>query len=206
MSETYADHQTESAPGFLADDASQSWLWTLGIVKDGLVAATKAAVKARFAKLAPPDALLELARDRNLDAGFNETQASLRARVLGAWGQWLESGRPYGISRAFEIDGLVNVYITESSADPTLQWFEFDVKVSPPFPWPGTTIADVPQAWQDRIVKLIRKWKPTHTVCRRLTIDVYGETWAQRFARRPKWGTTPKEPWGLRRIVFEDIR
>lgn len=202
----FDDYQQQDRPSWAAAPRALAWALVLGTMKQAVVQAAKEAVKLRFAKLAPPDALPDIARDRGLDVGFAETQASLRYRIANAWEQWGYSGTPYGLFRAFELDGLVNTIITEKSDDASLGWWQFDVRINPPFPWVGTTTADVPQVWRDRIVKLVRKWKPTHAECRTLTINCYGETWSAYFVRRPTFDTVPLEPLGEPAIVFSNIR
>lgn len=202
----YVDFQQRTVPAWLAGARGLAWALVLGTMKQSLVEAAKASVKARFRRLAPPDALLEIAADRGMDPAPVETQGSLRLRVAQAWEQWEMAGTKDGMFRVFELDGLVNTIVLDKSDDPSLEWWQFTVRVSPPFPWPGSTVDDVPQEWIDRLVRLIRKWKPTHTECKRLTISCSSETWAQHHARRGTWGHVPREPWGRRRIVIDNIR
>lgn len=206
MSADYVDYQVASLPGWLAGPRALAWALVLGVAKEGLAQAAKAAVKARFASTSPPDGLVEIARDRGVDAGLRETQGSLRRRIAQSWEQWGMSGTRDGLFRAFELDGLVNAQVLDHADLAELRWYEFVVRIDPPFPWPGSTVDDIPDEWVARLVGLIRKWKPAHATCLRLEIRCFSETWAQRHARRATWGATPLEPWGARRLVIHDIR
>lgn len=203
----FDDYQAELAPSWLSGPWGLLWSRILGVVKQGSVQAAKEAVKARFANLGAPDALLELALDRALDVGFAETQAKLRQRVLDAWATWQKAGTRQGMVDAFASVGLVGVEIAEATTSPVLQWWQFDLTVHPPFPWEGSSPENVPQSYRDLFVSLVKKWKPTHAECRRLQVNCYAETWTQRQARRGTWNAPPPEPWtGKILVIQEGIR
>lgn len=201
----FDDAQIERAPEWLQRPMGVIWSGIAGLMKQGAVQAAKDAVKARFVNLAPPDALLDMARDRALDVGFQESAGALRARIKKAWSTWQKGGTRQGMIDAFAAVGF-NAEILERPDAPVLQWWQFDVLVHPPFPWDGLSPENVPQNYQDLFVALVRKWKPTHAECRRLVVDCYAETWNQRQARRVTWNADPPEPWtGKLLIVKEGI-
>lgn len=199
----FDDYQAETSPEWLQRPAGLLWSRILGVVKHGTVEAAKQAVKARFVSLSPPDALLELALDRGLDVGFRETAAALRVRIANAWATWKKSGSKQGMIDAFAAVGCT-AEVLEQPDSPVLQWWQFDVVVHPPFPWEGPSPENVPAEYQALFVSLVRKWKPTHAQCRRLLVDCYAETWAQRQARRITWATVPPEPWTGKTLVVQE--
>lgn len=200
----FDDYQAELSPSWLRGPFGILWSRILGLGKAGVVAAAKEAVKQRFAATAAPDALLELAADRALDVGFLETAASLRSRVYDAWETWMWAGTRKSMVDAFASVGLANIEITESTTSPILGWWQFDLTVHPPFPWEGPSPENVPENYRALFKALVRKWKPTHAECRRLQVNCYAETWAQRQARRVTWDAPPPEPWTGKILVIQE--
>lgn len=199
----FDDYQAETAPPWMGGPNGELWSRILGLGKQGLVMAAKAAVKSGFARLAPPDALPEIAATFALDVGFNEVASALRARIHGAWETWQLAGTNAGLERAFADAGLT-ILIVERPASTALGWWQFDVRIEPPFPWPGLAPEDVPPEWRAFALALVRKWKPTHAECRRLSVNCFGETWTQRQARRVTWDALPQEPWTGRQLVIAE--
>lgn len=199
----FDDYQAETAPPWMGGENAELWSRILGLGKQGVIQAAKAAVKSGLARLAPPDALPEIATTFGLDVGFREVAGALRTRILGAWGTWEIAGTRTGLVRAFADAGLTATVIgrNESSA---LGWWQFDLRIDPPFPWEGLAPEDVPQEWRAFARALVKKWKPTHAECRRLSVNCYGETWAQRQTRRVTWDALPQEPWTGRQLVIAE--
>lgn len=183
-------------PSWLSDFGGKAWSRVLGTVKQSVLEAARAAIFLRFPGYCPPDALVQHALERNLDMGYGENQARLSARVKKAWATWALAGTRAGMIEAFTTAGMSNITIYESADAPALRWWEFDIIVRPPFPWPGVTVADIPDSYKSLIRQLVKKWKPTHAVCRLITIAVYAETWDERQARRGTWDASPNEAWG----------
>lgn len=191
----YDDFQIESAPPWLRDDNGTLWNRVLGLVKQALAEGARKAVMMRFAATAPIDALHALLEDRNLDPVWNENETSVRARIRKAWDTWLKAGTNAGLAEALQLAGYTNFEIREQPQDGTLKWWEFEVWLFRPFPWldqyltdgrwddpgvwddGGVWAADMPAPDLSRIRMLIRKWKPTHALCRTIAVVHAGEAW-----------------------------
>ena len=78
---TYAEFEPATAPPWLQGKWGQAWFRVSGLLKDAWVDRAKGAVKARFADLAPADALGSLLRDYALDPPFNELESTTRSRI-----------------------------------------------------------------------------------------------------------------------------
>lgn len=98
----FATYESEGlAPGWLQGYAGKGYLAARGSRKDAFVQGCREAVKARFPGVCPSDALPYHGRDRLLDQGPGETEASYRARLLAAWETWAWAGTAYGVLLAF---------------------------------------------------------------------------------------------------------
>lgn len=97
----YRDYQKALAPGWLRDEWGEAFLGAFGALKDWLASVAKEAVKARMPRLGPPDAIAELGRERGIERGAAEAEASYRERVRAAWDTWRWAGTPYGVLLAF---------------------------------------------------------------------------------------------------------
>lgn len=209
----YEDYQVKSAPPWLQDADGQSWNRVLGLAKQSVLEAARAAVKARFSSTAPLDALHELLEDRGLDPSWKETEPSVRERIRRAWNTWEKAGSKLGMGEALELAGYTNYEIREQPQDGTLAWREFEVWVLPPFPWVdlysadgywddagvwgdgGLWAPDLPPEDLARLRLIVRKWKPTHTVCRNIVIVHAGETW-DATAPPGTWDDDAAATWG----------
>ena len=194
----YADYQPDTAPPWLQRDAGRAFLYVLGLVKDAWLEAAKRAVKARFASIAPPDAIAYLLRDYDLPERFNESEDIARARILDAWRSWELAGTPGGVVHALNTAGFANVSVQERIN--AVRWWEYRVVLRPAFPWDHTvlpyerwgaatwgeyhytggapTLAD-----RDRVLTLVRKWAPAHAHLDFVVVQISGPTWGS-FA----WG------------------
>lgn len=191
----YQDFQVEDAPSWLQNPKGRIWNAVLGLMKQAAREAAVAAVKMRFASTAALDALPHLLEDRNLDPAWNETETSVRARIRKAWVTWMLAGTKLGVGEALKLAGYTNFDIREANTDGTLAWWQFEVFLFTPFPWPDEYLADGrwddPGVWDDggvwatdlpapdltRLRALIKKWKPTHSRCRAIVLVHAGETW-----------------------------
>lgn len=209
----YDDFQVTFAPSWLSDLAGKMWNRCLGTVKQAFVEGVTAATQARFADLAPLDALPALLEDRNLDPAWRENELSVRARIKRAWSTWEKQGTKEGLAEAIELAGYTNYEIREQPQDGTLRWWEYEVWLRPPFPWVDDYLADGrwddPGVWDDggvwaadlppedlaRLRRLVRKWKSKHAECRRIVIVHAGETW-DATAPPGTWDDDPLATWG----------
>lgn len=208
----YDDYQVEYAPSWLSDDNGKLWNRCLGLVKQAIVEGAKLATKMRFADTAPIDALPVLLEDRDLDPAWGENETSVRARIKRAWVTWLMAGTKAGMSEGLRLAGYTNFEIREQPQDGTLKWWEFEVWLTPPFPWLDSYLADGrwddPGVWDDgglwapdlpppdlaRLRLVVRKWKPAHASCRAIVIVHAGEQW-DASAPPGTWDDDPTATW-----------
>lgn len=209
----YDDYQVRRAPSWLSDAAGIVWNRVLGTMKNAVTAATEAAVMCRFPSRAPLDALPVLLEDRQLDPPWNETESSVRARLKAAWATWTEAGRPKSLADALRLAGYTKFEILEQKDDPTLEWWEFEVRLYPPFPWVDQYLIDGrwddPGVWDDggvwapdmplpdmaRVRQAVAKWPGTHTRCRGILVVHAGEAW-DASAPPGQWDDDPNATWG----------
>lgn len=208
----YDDFQVADAPSWLSDAAGQLWSRMLGTMKNAFLSAATSAVMARFASTAPVDALPLLLEDRQLDPAWNESEDSIRRRIIRAWATWSEAGRPESLKEALRLAGYTNFQIREANVDPSLASWQFEVWLYPPFPWTEEHLADGlwgdPGVWDDggvfsgemppdhafRIRGAIRKWPGLHMRCRAIVVVHGGETWDA--TPGATWDDTPSATWG----------
>jgi hypothetical protein len=210
----YDDYQI-SRTDFIGGENGTLWKRCLGIFKDAIVAAGKAAVKARWANTSTPSALVDCLENQGLDPAWNESESSVKARLLATWSTHEQGQTIAGISAALEAAGYADYQIIESTADPSLQWFEFDVVVSPPFPWADNSREDGawddPGVWDDcgnyaavmpasdlaRLRLIVSgRHKPTHARCRNIVVQHLGggEAWDD-TAPPGLWDDDPTATW-----------
>lgn len=116
---SYATFQIDAsqAPPWLLGPLGAAWLSAFGATKDSIVDRAKQSVKARFAGIAPSDALSTMGGERGILRGPTEGEASYRARIQNAWNSWGYAGTAWGLLYAFWIAGCPNVQIqTQGSA------------------------------------------------------------------------------------------
>jgi hypothetical protein len=209
----YDDWQVANAPPWLGGESGALWSRCLGIVKDAVAAAMRAAVNQRFADVAHISSLVALLEDRGLDPAWRETETSVRARIKQAWATWQLAGTKAGMAKALELAGYTNYEIIEQTEDGTLQWWQFYIVIKAPFPWTDTYLADGrwddPGVWDDggswaedipapdlaRLRLIARKWKPTHAECTHIRIVHSGETW-DATAPPGTWDDDLNATWG----------
>lgn len=192
---SYSEYETTIEPSWLSGQWGNAWVDSHALFRDLFVALLKEAVKARHPLLCNPDALKWIARDRDIDIGYRESQGQMSARLAAAWPTWSQAGRPISITDGLALAGYANTYTVEAHQDGSLRWWEFDVVVVYPFPWPdgwlddglwddpgdwddgGTWPTDVPPLELELVRSVIRKWKPTHSRCRRIAFVHAGDFW-----------------------------
>lgn len=199
----YREYEQDTAPGWMAGFWGSAWDYVMGLAKDALVQAARDAVKARFAAIAPVDALPRLLRDFVLDDPYNETTDGVRARLAQVWTTWSLAGTKAGLIAALETAGYTNVTLTER-AGPT--WRDFTVTLRPPFAWDhliqpwarwddgwlwdgGYRWAGIaPPGERERVLAIIRKWKPTHARLKWVLVEVAGPYWGETTWGGSTWG------------------
>lgn len=195
----YRDYEVQTAPAWLLDVFGEAYHFVVGLLKDGWVEATRDAVKARFAAIAPADAIPHLLKDFVLDDLYNETLAQTRGRLAKAWSLWMKAGTKAGMLEAFADAGYTTVDIQENVT--AGRWWEFQVVLRPPFPWDhalatywtwdGGAVWDGGAHWsglapigeRERVLALIKKWKPKHARLKACLVQLSGPYWGE-FA----WG------------------
>jgi hypothetical protein len=190
---SYEQWLVEQSPGWLQGPYGAGYVGTLGLTKDTVVDAVKQAIKARFIKLAPNDALGYIGDDRVIERYPVDTDATYRARLVAAWETWLYAGTDRGVIAAMNAAGFANVQIFNNLVGPGFEmtwppdsdaanWSRFWVVITDPQwtgvawgdghkwgdPWSwGTTATAADAAW---IRAIIRKWKSSHTICKEILI------------------------------------
>jgi len=169
----------ELAPGWLQTSKNAAWLRASGDLKDSLADRAKAAVKARFARLAPRDALDLLGSERQLERGPSESDATFAEHVAGAWKLWQWAGTAKGVLVALRESGYPNALIEIVNGN------EFRLDASgeaviehlPPGSW---AVEATPGFWSKFIVLL-----PSNPWGARLAADAHRASYA--MARSRAW-------------------
>lgn len=84
-------------PGWLRREWGAKFLYTTGVVLDGVMQWADEGVSARFPALAPDDALPAIASDRGVILGFDEPRASKEVRLRRAIDDAKTAGTPYAM-------------------------------------------------------------------------------------------------------------
>lgn len=199
---TFKDEHLEQAPPFLRDPAADTLHKAQGDAKDSLVDRARHAIKARFALIAPEDALPRIAFDRQLAAGPGESAASWAARLVGAWAAWPLAGTASGVLNAlwdagyptaqlvtqrghrFALDGSRQRVRTIGPAvtfDPPNFWNTFLVYFEPPLPaaWVSGGVPADGSPESERMKRLVKKWKASYARFDRVVIRVSGHVWGE---------------------------
>lgn len=198
------------APPFLRQAAGEALVRAYGDVKDFLLDRTKQAVKARFAAIAPRDAVTAIGGERQLPQGPTELPADYAARVVGAWDAWPLAGTAKGILNALRDGGYVGVQLFIAKGwrftlDPTTQalvkvnlmpgivtpyWASFFVyfpAASFPARWSGTPPAQSSDEGQF-IIGQVKKWKSAIARFDKVAFDQGGPLWGTVSWGAFNWG------------------
>lgn len=127
---TYEDWLVEEVvPTWLRGTWGARWFRVLGRLADIIGEGARQAVKARFPKHAPVDALDAIGWERLIDRGPNESDERYRQRVAGPWDVWPYGGTATGIIAALRGFGLGSprVYNHRTSTTPAKPYnWKFD--------------------------------------------------------------------------------
>lgn len=187
----FSDYEVELAPPWLRGRWGEAWGRASGLVKDLVAEGAMQAVKARFLRAGPPDALAYAGNDRWIERAPGEADAVYRARLLQAFETWRLAGTSKGILRALAIIGYPKATIYESHQwfpkDP--RWWRFWIVIDPPHGFSlwrlgdGTKLGtkllglDKPdgKAALDLLRRVVRKWKAAHAVCANIVLVLFGK-------------------------------
>ena len=182
-------------PSWLLGPWGRAWHAVTGSVKEALAQASREATKARFAAIAPSDALPYAGGNVATSRARNETQSSFRARILAAWTRWVYCGTRKGLIDA--LDALYPEYPASASileywdapvdfGIDDARWARFAVDMTIPhwaiapawdaFHWDDGSHWDVsaPEADVRAVRATIHQWTPACAHCVRLRIHVTG--------------------------------
>lgn len=187
----YDEYQYDLSPVALRDPVGEAWSTAFGIMKDALVEGAIQAVKARYARTAPEDAVPYIAGERSLEQVPGETLYTFRPRIEAAWDAW----RPYGgtktgLVNAIGLFGLADFEVVESAdwdATPG-EWWNFWIYVNQPHPFTygwhvgdGTIIGDLtarlglkPYDLFSALMRAIKTWRPSHALMQACTFIFSG--------------------------------
>lgn len=187
---TYEDWLVEEViPTWLRDTWGERWFRALGRMADLVVDGAKQAVKARFVRLAPTDALDALGWERLIERGPNESHERYRERVSKPWDVWPQAGTAGGIQAALQGYGLgsARVYNHRTVTTPAksynwrfddndTNWSRLWVVLDPEaHPWTPLVAADTLLASDELLAgitmtasefrtlrRLVHRWRPAH--------------------------------------------
>ena len=154
----------------------ENWATAFGIMKDGIVEGSIAAVKTRFVQTAPEDALALAGYERSMPQSPIESGYAYRARLLNAWNVWQYAGTRKGLVDAIALLGVnATVYENKDWAQPAGLWADFWVYLFQPHPFSvsfyvgdgttcgsGVTIGVKPGNLYAALVNTIKQWRPAH--------------------------------------------
>jgi hypothetical protein len=188
----FQDFEVELAPPWLRGRWGEAWARTLGLVKDMLAEGGVEAIKARFLRGGPADALAYAGTDRWIERAPGEGDASYRARLLSAFETWRLAGTNKGITTALAAIGYPKARVFENHdwfpSDP--RWWRFWIVIDPPHGFSAWKLGDGTKlgmkllglstdgdtkAALDLLRRVIRKWKAAHTTCERIIIVLFGK-------------------------------
>ena len=191
----YSEYEVQRAPVWLRGEFGSGWLQSHGFLKDGLAEGARQGVLARFVSKAPSDALPVLASERSLERMPADTDATWRARLADAWSMWAYAGTRKGVKEAIERTGYAtSVVLYDALEWPTgpgaVNWAVFWVVLSghgwsteglwgDPGTWGdgGTWGSDASEEEVQRVLRLVRLWKPAHAYCAAVIVLLSGEVW-----------------------------
>ena len=162
----------ELAPPWLQGPRGRALLEGWGSGLDEYASWLATGVLARWAAIAPEDALNLLGTERGLTRYPGESLESWRSRVLGAWDFWSWAGTEYGLRVALGQLGYASAIVPAWTYD-SARWSEFDV-----FIYPNARSYDGQQEERNRILGAINQIKPAHTKLAQLVYVSFGPlTW-----------------------------
>jgi hypothetical protein len=189
---TFRQYMTELAPPWLRGRWGEAWNGTVGTVLDLVAEGALEAVKARFLRHAPADALPYAGTDRQIERAPSESEVTYRARLLGAFETWRLAGTNKGITTALAVIGYPKARVFENHdwfpSDP--RWWRFWIVIDPPHGFSAWKLGDGTKlgmkllglstdgdtkAALDLLRRVIRKWKAAHTTCERIIIVLFGK-------------------------------
>ncbi len=149
VTETFEAFRKAQNKPFLNDSAGIAWQATLGAGQDDSMERVVEAGNSRFPDDVATDGLQYIGSERQLERGFNETEASYRSVLRNAWSVWAEGGSQQshidwmarlGFGKVFvrrrrEFSGLTPSgvpYIDTFTKD---VWAQFDLIAQKPMPW-----------------------------------------------------------------------
>jgi len=103
----FSDYLPQKAPPWMRTATWAQWWTAIGTSLDAVATRAKYAVKARFAGVAPDDAVKAIAGERGMPPGSPysgglsvESTTSLRERIAAAWDRWAYAGNALGLLNA----------------------------------------------------------------------------------------------------------
>jgi hypothetical protein len=99
-STTFRDMVAAISPSWLQGYTGSRFMYSMAIMFDALSDLSAYAVRARFPDLAPPDAFVYLANDRQIEQGFQEPQPSYAISLTQWLDRWAHAGSPWGLIMA----------------------------------------------------------------------------------------------------------
>jgi hypothetical protein len=207
----YLDYEVGLAPPYLQGFWGRRWLGAFGYLKDTIIDGCKQAIKARFVKIAPEDAVPFIGAERGIERAPNEAFGSYKTRVENAWDIWLHAGSSEAHVNALSAFGVsrsaVWVFNTHSGFawDSNTYWSRLWIVITAgghPWTqelWNDGGIWDDTGTWDTTatvgevaaIRRAVRQFKSGQTYPVALFVALSGDVWGPGFWDEPgTWDTT----------------
>jgi hypothetical protein len=100
VSTTFRDMVYAISPSWLRGPIGSRFMYSMAVQLDAAADGIAYAVLARFPTKAPADAMPWIANDRQIEQGFQESQADWTARLTQWLDRWAHAGSPWGVLMA----------------------------------------------------------------------------------------------------------
>ena len=203
------------SPPWLQRQWGTAWMDAFAEEKDAVQSWMAWGVQARFASLAPSDALPLISQNRQIEIRVGESEADFRERLQLPFSTWKWSGTDRGVLAALGGTGWTVTFGAGFSPWPLVlpvsgnvwmfaasNWSPEDADVS----WAsrfwflcdgnaqGITVPTDDQV--DMWKRVIRKWKSAETTCPALYIVTSAGGWADAWGSTGSWGDADEGVWG----------
>lgn len=194
-STSFVDFLIDAAPPWLKRRWGARYLTVIGLLYDAYREAAEAAVRARYVRYTPPDALPEAGTHYSIERLVGETDEGYRGRLRRAFPSHRQGGSATGLQARLHEAGYTTATVVEAhdwSVDDGGSWARYWVVVEQPHPFSVAELWSDPGTWgdggvwldlspkeqADQIRRLTRKWgQGAHAQPVSLIVVLSGELW-----------------------------